>query len=76
VRSANTGISAVINVKGEITNKLPYDTKGVLKAKFAPSNRITFYTQYGDYLARWSGFITVLFFLIALSGRLKKKNTQ
>ena len=76
VRSANTGISAVINAKGEITNKLPYDTKGVLKAKFAPSNRITFYTQYGDYLARWSGFITVLFFLIALSGRLKKKNTQ
>jgi apolipoprotein N-acyltransferase len=76
VRSANTGISAVINAKGEITNKLPYDTKGVLKAKFAPSNNITFYTQYGDYIARWSGFITVLFFLIALSGRLKKKNTQ
>jgi apolipoprotein N-acyltransferase len=74
VRSANTGISAAINAKGEITNKLPYNTKGVLKAKFAPSNRITFYTQYGDYIARWSGFVSVLFFLIALSGRLKKKN--
>ena len=72
VRSANTGISAVINSKGEITHKLPYDTKGVLKAKFAPEERITFYTQYGDYIARWSGFIAVLFFLIALSGRLRK----
>lgn len=76
VRSANTGISAVINTKGEITDKLPYDTKGVLKAKFAPANNITFYTQYGDYIARWSGFVSVLFFLIALSGRLKKKNNK
>ena len=73
VRSANTGISAIINSKGEITNKLPYESKGVLRGKFAPTERITFYTQYGDYIARWSGFIAVLFFLIAISGRLKKK---
>ena len=72
VRSANTGISAIINSKGEITNKLPYESKGVLRGKFAPTERITFYTQYGDYIARWSGFIAVLFFLIAISGRLKK----
>lgn len=71
VRSANTGISAIINSKGEISQSLPYNTKGVLKGKFAPEKRITFYTQYGDFIARWSGFIAVLFFLIALSGRLK-----
>ncbi len=74
VRSANTGISAIINPKGEITQKLAYEFKGVLRGKFAPSNKITFYTQYGDYIARWSGFISVLFFLIALSGRLKPPN--
>ena len=74
VRSANTGISAIINTKGEITKKLPYGTKGVLRGKFAPAERITFYTQYGDYIARWSQFITVSFFLIALSGRLKKNS--
>ena len=62
VRSANTGISAVINAKGEITNKLPYDTRGLLKAKFAPATRLHS-TPYGDYIARWSGFIAVLFFL-------------
>jgi apolipoprotein N-acyltransferase len=72
VRSANTGISAIINSKGEITNKLPYEGKGVLRGKFTPEVRITFYTQYGDYIARWSGFISALFFLIAISGRLKK----
>ena len=74
VRSANTGISVIINAKGEITDKLPYDFKGVLKGKFAPQERITFYTKYGDYIARWSGFISVLFFLIAISGRLKKRS--
>ena len=71
VRSANTGISAIINAKGEITHKLPYEIQGVLKGKFAPNEKITFYTQYGDYIARWSGFVAVLFFLIAISGRLK-----
>ena len=65
------GISAIINVKGEITHKLPYEIQGVLKGKIAPNEKITFYTQYGDYIARWSGFVAVLFFLIAISGRLK-----
>ena len=74
VRSANTGISAIINAQGEITDKLPYDSRGVLRGKFAPQDRITFYAKYGDYIARWSGFISVLFFLIAVSGRLKKRS--
>ncbi|MEC8396902.1 MAG: apolipoprotein N-acyltransferase [Bacteroidota bacterium] len=74
VRSANTGISAIINAKGEIVNELPYESKGVLRGKFSPAERITFYTQYGDYIARWSGFVAILFFLIAVSGRLKKNS--
>ena len=73
VRSANTGISAIIDSKGNIISKLPYDSKGVLKGKFAPAKQITFYTKYGDYIARWSGFIAFIFFLIALSERLKKQ---
>ena len=74
VRSANTGISAIINAKGEIVKELPYESKGVLRGKFSPAERITFYTQYGDYIARWSGFVAILFFLIAVSGRLKKNS--
>ncbi len=72
VRSANTGISAIINEKGEVLKQLAYGERGVLRGSFAPASEITFYTQYGDYIARWSGFIMVLFFLIALSGRLKQ----
>ena len=73
VRSANTGISAILNSRGEITARLPYLEKGVLRGKVASKSEITFYTQYGDYIARWAGFISVLYFLIAVSGRLKQK---
>ena len=73
VRSANTGISAIINSRGEITARLPFNEKGVLKSKVTSKTEITFYTQYGDYIARWAGFISVLYFLIAVSGRLKQK---
>ena len=71
VRSANTGISAIINKNGEIIKKIPYGIRGVLKGNINPSDKITFYTKYGDFIARWSGFIFVLTLLIAISGRLK-----
>ena len=73
VRSANTGISAIINEKGELVKNLPYGQIGVLSGKFSPANEITFYTKYGDYIARLSNLIVILFFLVALSGRLRKK---
>ena len=52
VRSANSGISAFINQKGEITSSLPYETKGALIGKAKLNNEITFYTKHGDYLSR------------------------
>lgn len=72
-RSANTGISAFINARGEIIQQTAYDTQAVLQGKVAPRTEITFYVRYGDILARWAGFITVLFLLLAVSGRLKNK---
>ena len=72
-RSANTGVSTFISAKGEILKQLPYGQKGTLLDTVPLYSIRTFYTQYGDYLARWSGFLTVLYFFIALSGRLKNK---
>ena len=76
VRSANTGISAIINIKGELINQLPFNQKGLIRGYFSPAKEITFYTQYGDYIARWSNLIMILFFLIALSGRIKPNNLK
>ena len=72
-RAANTGISALISAKGEIISSLPYNKKGVLMVSVPIHKTQTFYNQYGDYLARWAGFLAVLYFFLALSGRLKEK---
>ncbi|MGB1020521.1 MAG: apolipoprotein N-acyltransferase [Flavobacteriaceae bacterium] len=70
-RSANTGISALINARGELVNSLPYGQKGVLNASLFSRNNLTFYTQYDDMLYRWAAFVFILLFLLAISGRLK-----
>ena len=71
-RSANTGISAFINAKGEIKQQLNYLEQGALVGELELRNELTFYTRYGDYLARWALLLFVLILLIAVSGRLKK----
>ncbi|MDB3985173.1 apolipoprotein N-acyltransferase [Flavobacteriaceae bacterium] len=74
-RSANTGISCIIDARGEILKQTTYNSKTVLIGKISSRDTITFYVRFGDIIARWAGFITVLFFLLALSGRLKEKDT-
>ena len=71
VRSANTGISAIINAKGEIIKKTDYNVKTVLKGNFASNSEITFYSKYGDYIARLAILMTLIFSLLSISGRLK-----
>ncbi|MEM6516768.1 MAG: apolipoprotein N-acyltransferase [Bacteroidota bacterium] len=63
-RSANTGISAFINAKGEITSQLAYGEQGVLKGSVTTNDKITFYVLAGDYIARISIFIMVVVLLI------------
>ena len=63
-RSANTGISAFINPRGDILSTLPYGTQGGLTAKLSLEEGTTFYVMAGDYLARIAVFICPLMFLI------------
>ncbi len=74
-RSANTGISAFINARGEVTQQIAYEKQGALTGKVKLYDHLTFYSIYGDYLARWAGFLFILLLCIALSGRLKDKAT-
>ncbi len=50
VRSANTGISAYINQKGEILESIPYDQEGTLKVYPHLNKELTFYSESGDYI--------------------------
>lgn len=65
-RSANSGISAFINQKGDIKSSLNYETKGALKETIQANNQVTFYTKHGDYIARISAFVAALFFLVGM----------
>ena len=69
-RSANTGISSIINAKGEIINQTSYNTKTTLSGKLSSRSSLTFYVRFGDIIARWSIFVAGLFFLLALSRRI------
>ncbi|UNY97603.1 apolipoprotein N-acyltransferase [Zhouia spongiae] len=66
-RSANTGISAFINEKGEIRDTLPYDTKGSLKGTITINDKKTFYVKYGDFIARTAILIAGLIVLFAIA---------
>ena len=73
VRSANTGISAIINAKGDIVSRLGYNEKGVLAGQITTNETMTFYVMAGDYIARISIFVLIFVFLIGFFRRKKEK---
>lgn len=72
-RSANTGISAFINQRGDVVQQTDYWVKDVLKGQINKNTEITFYTQNGDFIARISSFIAVIFMLLAITMSLMKR---
>ncbi len=64
IRSANTGISAVIDHNGKILQTLSWDKQGVIKAVI-PERKFsnTFYTAHGDYLFLIASWLSVAFLL-------------
>ena len=70
-RSANTGISAFINQRGDIIKQLEYGKEGSLKQTLLLNDEVTTYVRYGDYIARISAFIGLGIFLMSF---LKKRS--
>jgi apolipoprotein N-acyltransferase len=69
IRSANTGISAIINSKGKIKQSLGYEKQGSLKVTIQLNNKETFYVRFGDYINRISQFLALFIFLFAMTRR-------
>ncbi len=59
-RSANTGISAVIDDYGELKATQPWDKAAVIKYAIPTTNKLTFYVQYGDWLYKIASFVALL----------------
>ena len=73
VRSANTGISSVINYRGEVVKTIGYEQEGLINYNVGVNDKITFYTIYGDYIYRLCLFFIILISAFYLANLLKVK---
>lgn len=64
-RSANTGISCFINTRGDVLQPTQYGETIAIRGMVAPGEGYTFYTRWGDIIARLSVFLALL--LLALT---------
>lgn len=75
-RSANTGISAFINQKGDIIHSLEIGKRGSIIESLNNNKQLTFYVKYGDY----TGIIALLMSLICLGSilflRIRKRTPK
>ena len=62
-RSANTGVSSIINQLGEIQKSIPWDKEGVISYEVPLYNLKTFYVRHGDFLGRLASFFSILILL-------------
>lgn len=65
-RSANTGISAIIDSRGDVVEKTGWWKPAVIKGNIKLSQKETFYVVYGDIIGRVSGFTALLILAFAL----------
>ena len=76
-RSANTGISAFINQRGERVAELGWWHEDCLTGSINLNDEMTFFVRHGDFIGRISTFmftlLALLYFTIAVTKRAKKK---
>jgi apolipoprotein N-acyltransferase len=72
-RSANTGISAAINQRGEIITSMEWGRRGTLLARLNTNSYQTFYVRYGDFLGKLAYLVSGCIILIMLWVSIKRK---
>ena len=74
-RSANTGISCFINQRGDISQATEWWVPAAIKGTINANDKITFYVQHGDYIARIALFMSIVLIANLLAIKvMKKKN--
>jgi len=72
-RSANTGISAIINQRGDILQQTDWWERDTLTGTIKTNDKITTFVKYGDFIGRISIFFSILIFIMAIVNSLKSK---
>ncbi|GJM36228.1 MAG: apolipoprotein N-acyltransferase [Saprospiraceae bacterium] len=62
-RSANTGVSAFINQRGDILQPTKYNETTAIRGTLHLNDKITFYTRWGDMIARIALFLSIMLLL-------------
>lgn len=72
-RSANTGISCIVDPRGKIQQPLPYWKEGVIKGNVTPDNTLTFYVKYGDLISQAAAAFCILLLVYSYYLRFRQK---
>lgn len=72
-RSANTGISCFIDIRGRILQPTEYGVATAIKGEIIPETRITFYTMYGDLIAKGMIVLALILLAVCLFMLIKKR---
>ena len=76
-RSANTGISSVINQRGDMLQQTKYWEPDVITARINLNDELTYYVRNGDYIAEVSVFLSALMLLISFTqGFLRRRKSM
>lgn len=73
-RSANTGISGFITQRGDVLNYLGWAEHDAITTELRTNDKMTFYTRYGDYIARVSSLVFFLCLLYYVAWSIKRRN--
>lgn len=69
-RSANTGISAIINQRGEIVQRTPWWVRTTLTGDINANDHITPYVRHGDLIGRAAAVAAILLLLCAIAKKI------
>lgn len=75
-RSANTGISAFINQRGDIVQQTKWWVQGAIKQDINLNEELSFYVRFGDYIARAGSIGSGIFAFALVIGLFKKAKKQ
>jgi apolipoprotein N-acyltransferase len=76
IRSANTGISCVIDPAGKIVESRPWDQAATIRMSVPAEQKMTFYARYGDLISWLAITLTILFFAWNLITIIKTRNSR
>lgn len=70
VRAANTGISCIINQRGDVMQQTDWWQPDAQRGVIYRNDTVTFYARFGDYLGFVAAFLSVSFFVFLLLKRV------